>query len=333
MDARKKKILKAIVERYVQGAEPVGSKALTGKEGLDVSPATLRNEMAALEDMGYLSSPHTSAGRIPTAAGYRLYVDELMQARRLSSAEQAAINQMFRAQAAELDNLIRETGRVLANLTHYAAVTTAGRDRNVPLTRLELFLSDPCSLVMVAVLKGGVIENKLCRLPHPGDDEDVAALRAALSGVPDPLSLPEEEIHARAGAGFLYWPYVREFLQSFRAEKIFVAGETHLLSHPEYHDLPRARRTLEYITGQREALMRGIPKAPPPSGVRITIGPENAAAELADASVVMATYHLGGGLRGMIGIVGPTRMDYGHLTSRLAYLASRLGEEQINDRE
>jgi len=326
MDARKKKILKAIVESYIRSAEPVGSKSLCGKDGLDMSPATLRHEMAALTEMGCLSSPHTSSGRVPTAAGYRLYVDELMPSRRLSAAERERISQMLRARAAELDRLIREAGRLLADLTHYAALTTTGRDGDAPLTRLELFLSEAHTLVMVAVFEGGLIENKLCRLPHPGKEEDVTALCRALSGVADPLALPEEEIHARAGDGFLYWPYVRAFLRSFRDEKIFVSGETHLLSHPEYQDVLRAKRVLEYITGQREALLRGIPKPPSRDGVRVIIGPENAAAELSDASVVMATYHLGGGLRGVIGVVGPTRMDYSRLTSRLSYFASRLGE-------
>lgn len=332
MDARKKKILKAVVDKYIQGAEPVGSKSLSGKEGLDVSSATLRNEMAALEEMGYLISPHTSAGRIPTAAGYRLYVNELMQTSRISDPERDLISRVVQTKVSELDRLIQKAGRLVADLTHYAAVATAVREKKAAVSRLELFLSDPFSLVMVAVLEGGFVENRLCRLPYPAAEADVEALRSALSGNPDPLSLAESEIHARAGTGFLYWPYVREFLHSLTAaeEEIYVAGEANLLSHPEYHDVLRARRTLEYITGQREEMLRQIPKGNADEKIQITIGPENVAAELADASVVMATYHLQGGLRGMIGIVGPTRMDYSHLTSRLSYFASRLGSMTQN---
>lgn len=322
MDARKRRILKAIVENYISGAEPVGSKTLAGQPGLDVSPATLRNEMAALEAMGFLEHPHTSAGRVPTPMGYRMYVDELMQAHRLSRVDQEAIGRIMRIRISELDRMILQAGKILADITHYAAVAATQRERSVEITRLELFLADSHTLVMVAVLEGGFVSNKLARLPFAAQEENIRKLGVILSRNKEPLKTPETELR-EAGEGYAVWPYVKEFLSDLAhsGDEVFISGETHLLAHPEFHDVLRAKRTLEYITGQREMLVR---RAPGIDGVRITIGPENAAEELADTSVVMASYQLGDGLRGMIGIVGPTRMDYSKLVSRLEFFVSRL---------
>lgn len=252
MDDRKRAILKAVIDSYIQSAEPVGSKALSGQPGLDVSSATLRNEMAALESMGYLEQPHTSAGRIPTPNGYRIYVDELMQKHDLTPDEQDSLNQVTKFRIAELDSLLNRAGRLIADLTRCATVAAAGRP---------------------------------------------------------------------SSAG----PSVRE-------EQVYVSGEANLLDYPEFHDLLRARRTLEYITEQRAMLIRQSPVWEH-DGIRVVIGPENAAQELSDASVLMATYPMSGGMRGMIGVVGPTRMDYSRMVSRLGYFAEKLKDITQDDIE
>ncbi|MCL1806730.1 MAG: heat-inducible transcriptional repressor HrcA [Oscillospiraceae bacterium] len=245
MDERKKTILKAIVDNYIQSAEPVGSKTLAGQPGLDFSSATLRNEMASLEAMGLLEQPHTSAGRVPTPNGYRIYVDELMQKHDLTMSDQDTMDQIKKLRMAELDNLLNRAGRIIADLTRTVTVAAAG---------------------------------------------------------------PADGRH----------PSVRE-------EQVFISGEANLFDYPEYQDLLRARRTLEYITEQRAALIRQTPVWEQ-EGIRVVIGPENVASELSDASVLMATYPMGGGLRGMIGVVGPTRMDYSRMVSRLGYFAEKLKE-------
>jgi transcriptional regulator of heat shock response len=246
LDDRKKAILKAIIDNYIQSAEPVGSKSLAGSSGLDLSSATLRNEMAALEAMGFLEQPHTSAGRIPTPSGYRIYVDELMQKHDLTINEQDRMDQVKQLRMAELDSLLNRAGRIIAELTRTVTVAAAG-------------------------------------------------------------------------------PEVRE-------EQVYVSGEANLFDYPEYQDLLRARRTLEYITEQRAALIRQTPVWEQ-NGIRVVIGPENAASELADASVLMATYPMGGGMRGMIGVVGPTRMDYSRMMSRLGYFAEKLKEIMYEETE
>lgn len=326
MDARKRRILRAVVESYIQSAEPVGSKTLAALHDLGVSPATLRNEMAALEDRGYLEHPHTSAGRVPTPQGYRLYVDELMQAGSLPAPERDVINNLLRRRMAELDSLLEQAGSLMAELTHYVAVTSAVRPPSPGIMKLELFAADPVTLVIVAVLDGGTVKNTLVRLPFQINEDALRTLTSALSGCRDPLSVHEPALRGAAGDGYAYWPFVRDFLRSISEPEydVRVAGHAQLLSHPEFRDMFRARRTLEYITERSGALMRQTWLDPP--GVKITIGPENAAAELADASVVMASYDMGEGLRGILGIVGPTRMDYGGLVSRLHYLASILGK-------
>ncbi|MCL2083102.1 MAG: heat-inducible transcriptional repressor HrcA [Oscillospiraceae bacterium] len=335
MDARKKRILKAIVDNYIGTAEPVGSKVLSGKQGLDVSPATLRNEMASLEEMGYLLSPHTSSGRIPTPSGYRLYVDELMRRRRLTSLEQEAISKAARLRVAELDRLLAKAGRIVSELTHYAAIATVRREKSISIDRLELFLSDTFSLVMVAVLEGGFVKNHICRLPFPGQREQVRALSEILSGLGNPLDANEADLCAKAGVSWVYWPYVRGFLQSLsnQEREVVLTGESQLLTHPEFQDIPRAKRTLEYLSSQQENIMIQMPEAMEKDGIRISIGPENVAAELENTSVVMADYRLSDGMRGMIGVIGPTRMDYGHLVSRLAYFAKTLQSSLLDEND
>ena len=333
MDDRKRRILRAVIDNYIHSAEPVGSKTLAAEPGLAFSPATLRNEMAALEEQGYLEQPHTSAGRVPTPLGYRLYVDELMESRLLPRDEQETINRMLHRKIAELDRLLSQAGRLMSDLTHYAAVTSSVRPVTPDILKLELFPADPLTLVMVAVLDGGLVKTKLARLDSPAREEHIHALAAALSGQRNPLLMPEQELRARAGGGFEYWEYVREFLQALSGieQDVYVSGQAQLLSHPEFHDLLRARRTIEYITERRSALMSQTAHGPP--GVRITIGPENIAAELADASVVMASYQMGDSLRGVIGVIGPTRMDYGRLIPRLRYFAAKLEQLAQNDND
>ena len=333
MDTRKKRILKAIVDNYIHTAEPIGSKAISGKAGLDLSPATLRSEMSALEESGYLYSPHTSAGRVPTSAGYRFYVNELMARQHLSLIEQETINRATKFRMAELDKLISKAGDIVSKLTNYAALTTVSREKKLSIDRLEMFLSDPFSLVIVAVLEGGFVENKLYRLPFAAKQEDVRLLSETLLTYENLLDINEQELYSKANNAHVYWPYVQSFLYSLssRQEDVVLTGEAQLLTHPEFQDIPQARQTLEYLTTQQQALMSQLPDSFHENGVHISIGKENIAKELENTSVVMASYRLSDGLRGMIGVIGPTRMDYGKLASRLEYFAKALQDSLLNE--
>ena len=335
MDSRKRIILRAVVDSYIEKAEPVGSKTLATSGTLEVSPATLRNEMAALEEMGYLEHPHTSAGRVPTAAGYRLYVDELMERHRLSLNEMESINRTLRLKMQELDNMLMEAGRLVAQLTGYAAFTVTPAARRARILRLEAFLTDPSALVLVAAGEGGLVKTKWVRLSAPARYEDVERLKLALNETFVGQSEITEEQTARCRTlcgprAAAYLPYALELIGELagHAQEVFLSGETHLLEHPEFHDIMRARKTLEFLSEQRHMLTK-LPEASSSAaqsipGVQMLIGPENVARELREASVIMASYQLSGGLRGVIGVIGPTRMDYSKLESKLSYFASQL---------
>lgn len=339
MDSRKRIILRAVVEEYIEKAEPVGSKTLAEKGGLDVSPATLRNEMAALEELGYLEHPHTSAGRVPTSAGYRLYVDELMHRRRLSTREMESINHAMRQRLRDLDGCLAEAGRLIAQLTKYAAFTVTPARKRVRVLRMEAFLTDPTALVLVLAAEGSLVKTKWVRLARPAAYTDIVRLTQAVNAVYAGQSEFTEEMARRCetlcgGGAAEILPYALELLYEIGSpeQEVYLSGEAHLLDQPEYHDLMRARKTLEFLSERRQALTRIPSRETPaarteePEGVHILIGPENVADELRDASVIMATYRLSDGMRGVIGLVGPTRMDYSRLESRLSYFASRLSE-------
>lgn len=346
MDNRKRIILRAVVEEYIEKAEPVGSKTLAEKGGLNVSSATLRNEMAALEDMGYLEHPHTSAGRVPTSAGYRLYVDELMRRRQLSVREMESINQEMRRRLREVDSMLAEAGRLIAQLTNYAAFAVTPARGRTRVQRMEAFLTDPSALVLVLAAEGGVVKTKWARLPRPAQYADIAQLTGALNTVYAGRSEFTEEMARRCaalcgGGAAEVLPYALELLEELGSDRqeVYLSGETRLLEQPEFQDVLRARETLSFLSERRKTLIpeetereKRVTRSGQ-DGVRILIGPENVADELRDASVMMASYRLSDGLRGVIGVVGPTRMDYSRLESRLGYFASKLSEllDQLDD--
>lgn len=330
---RKKRILRALIEDYIQNAEPVGSKALVERWGLDFSPATLRHEMSDLEDMGYLEQPHTSAGRVPSPLGYRLFVDELMERRRLTAEEMGVINASMRLKMQELDRLISEAGQFLSLLTRHTAYALTPPLGDVRIVRFDLFVADIGAFVIVVVTNSQTVKNKMVHLPHEPSEEALRRLSALLNLRLSGLLLHEitdalmSRIEREAGPAHVYLCYVTEFISELREEsgrrEVFLTGQSHLLGHPEYRDILKARSLLEYLSDRRELIR--LTMTEPTAPVQFLIGPENVAEQLHDTSVVMASYRIGEHLQGLIGVVGPTRMDYAKLSSHLAYFAERLG--------
>lgn len=330
---RKKKILRAVIEDYIQNAEPVGSKALRERWGLDFSPATLRHEMADLEEMGYLEQPHTSAGRIPSPQGYRLFVNELMDRPRLSVAEMEAINASMRMKMQELDRLISEAGQFLSTLTQYTAYALTPHVTVVRFLRFDLFTSSPDTFVVIAVTDTQSVKNKVVHPPFTPVEEDLRRLATllnarlvgpALHEISRVMLLTVESDLPQCAA---YVMYVSEFIEELKEEfdrrEVYLTGQSHILGHPEYRDILKAQKLLEYLSDSREMARLTMPDPTVP--LHFLIGPENVAEQLKDTSVVMASYHLGDNIRGLIGVVGPTRMDYAKLASRLSYFSNRLG--------
>lgn len=333
LSERKKKILRAIVDNYVRTAEPVGSKMIAEMPGMDISSATIRNEMAELTQLGLLEQPHTSAGRIPSPAGYRFYVDELMNDYRLSVDETKSINQAMEVKMQEFDKMISQVGRMVSKLTNLPAYAVASAPRGVTVKRFDLIAAEENSFILVVMLASERVKNKLIHLPVAVDETDLRALVAVLNATltdltaeqitPDVLS----RVTRSAGTAAALVPIVLDFtMELLREQKseVYMTGHAKLLTQPEFRDPDKAQTLL---TSLDEEMISNLPATlASVSGTQILVGPENVAEELRESSVVMTKFDIGGGMQGMIGVVGPTRMDYAQITARLSYFAENLGK-------
>ena len=336
LSERKRKILRAVVESYIQTAEPVGSKAILELAGLTVSSATIRNELAELTELGYLEQPHTSAGRIPSPTGYRLYVNELMEQQRLSMEETRQINEALHLKMQELDKVIDQAGRMVSQLTNYPAFALAGGARRMTIRRFDLIMVDANSFIIVVMTDTNVVKNKLVKLPTDLSAPQLQLLTTLLNAsfvgktldelTPELMRVAEHAAGSSYGLISLVVSFAMEVLDDLENSPVYTAGASHLLDHPEYQDVGKAQRLMSYLT-EDHALVQSL--ALPAMGddsTRILIGPENVADELKDTSVVLASYDIGDGLRGVIGVVGPTRMDYAKVAAKLSYVADGLSK-------
>lgn len=331
LSPRKKKILAVVVEEYIRTAEPVGSKSIAAISGLEVSPATIRNELAELTGMGYLEQPHTSAGRIPTPQGYRIYVNELMARHKLSIEETDAINRGLDMRIQQLDKLMADVGKLASSLTDYPAYALAAP---VPATieRFDFIYVDSNTFIVVALMSSRTVKTKLMHLPFSVDQGLIATLTTMFNtGF---TGLREDEItgalvaSTERASGDSYGivravaAFVIEILSAGQTGEAYVSGTGQLLNHPEFRDPDRASRVIRYLSSEEH--LKQLPQTIGDSGVRVIIGPENAAEELRDSSVVMATYNAGDNMQGLIGVVGPTRMDYSAVAAKLTGIADAL---------
>lgn len=330
---RKKRILRTVVDRFIQTAEPVGSKAVAESCGFQVSSATIRNEMAALEQMGLLEQPHTSAGRIPTPLGYRVYVNELMEQQRLSLEETEMINRVLRSKVQQLDRIISEAGKLTSQLTNYPAYALTAKVKECTVERFAIVTIDAHTFILVAMLSDDSVKNKLVRLHYEIRADQLtrlgSVLNARFTGIgerditPELIVSAERSIDDSLGLVAIAVGFTIEILTASRAHDSFLTGTSHLLDLPEFKDTDKAQKIIRYLSDDAELLKLPAPDAA--GSARITIGPENLAEELKDSSVVVARYNVGDDMQGIIGVVGPTRMDYTQVSSKLAYIAQGLG--------
>lgn len=331
LSERKKQILRAIIEQYIQTAEPVGSKALVESGSLKVSSATIRNEMAELEALGLLEQPHTSAGRIPSAIGYRFYVNELMDSHRLSMQETESLNDALHLKIREMDQVMTEAGKIISQLTSYPTFALAKGSGAVTITRFELIMVDAKSFIVVLLCSAQTVRNKLIRVQEPMPDTQLHLLATLLNSSFTGKTLEEFapeltriSAHAAGEVLELIRPVVAfaiETLRELEGSVLHTAGIPNLLAHPEYRSPDSAGPLMNFLSDWGE-----LPNLPAlrDSGVEILIGPENVASELKNSSIIMARYDIGDGMQGVIGVVGPTRMDYAKLAARLSYFAEGL---------
>ena len=331
---RKKKVLRSVVDLYIRTAEPVGSKAITELPDMKFSSATIRNEMADLTALGYLEQPHTSAGRIPSAAGYRLYVDELMADYRLSIDETQSINMAIEDKMQKVDKMLEKVAKLVSQATDLPAISVTSRHSGASVRRFELILAGQGSVILVVMLSDEQVLNKLIKLPVQVEQGDLqvlsAVLNATMTGLfPDEFT-PEllERITGAAGAAAPLVPVIMEFtaetLRGSSSTNMAVAGQMRLLGQPEYRDVDKAQKLMSSLDEDALSNLPAIMQNQ--NGTKVIVGPENVAQELKDTSVVMTKFDIGDGMQGMIGVVGPTRMDYAKVTARLSYFAESLSK-------
>lgn len=333
LSERKKKVLRSVVDLYIRTAEPVGSKAIAELPDMKYSSATIRNEMAELTTMGYLEQPHTSAGRVPSASGYRLYVDELMMDYRLSVDETRSINTAIEEKVQKVDKLVEKVAKLVSQATDLPAITAAARRKSATVSRYDLILAGRGSFILVVMLNSDEVFNKLIKLPVSVEEADLKVLGAVLNSAMTDIGAEEftaqllDKVMRSAGNAASLVPvivdFVCELLRHQGSTNVAVAGQARLLGLPEYRDVDKAQKVLESIDEDTLSNLPAIMQSE--NGTKVLVGPENVAQELKDTSVVMTKFDIGDGMQGMIGVVGPQRMDYAQIAARLSYFAEGLG--------
>ncbi len=333
LSERRKKILSIVVEEYIETAEPVGSKTVLQRGCLSCSSATVRNDLAALEQEGYLEQPHTSAGRIPTAKGYRFYVNELMKEQKLTAEETEQINATLSSKIEELDKLMSDVGNLASELTHYPALAvTSGTPATIK--RFDLIYIDQNTFIIVLLLSNNAVKNKLIHLPFSFEEDMIrrlsAVFNASFTGIKDDeittnlIVSTERSVGDVMGLTSVIAGFAIDVLSSTKVSEGVISGSENLLKLPEFQDPTKAHKLMSYLSTSAD--FNNLPNLSPSGDVKVLIGPENVAEELKDSSVILASYDAGDNMKGIIGVVGPTRMDYSNVAAKLSYIAEGLSQ-------
>ncbi len=333
LDERKQAILRAIVEQYVETAQPVGSQTVTQTTGLGVSAATVRNEMSILEREGFIAQPHTSAGRIPTDRGYRYYVDHLAGTGQLPAPERRRIAEFFTTATMAMDELLAQTSLLLARVTAHASVVIGPESQAVVVRAAQLVQLQPRVLLAVVVLSNGSIEKEVVFLERDAGEDDVAAASARLAQQLDGRRLADIAAGAaEPGANDNAHDLVRASLDALRAhvaqherEPLYVGGVSRLAAEHDAFVQTNTARLLELL--EQHVVLASMLRELLGPGLTVSIGSENTRADLRECSLVLAPYLVEGEVAGTVGVLGPTRMDYRKAQAAVAAVSQQLGRQ------
>lgn len=334
LDDRKMKILKAIIQNYLETGEPVGSRTISKGSGLKLSPATIRNEMSDLEEMGYIIQPHTSAGRIPSDKGYRFYVDQLI-AEKEHEAEEMKELMIKRVDRVEL--MLKQMAQVLAKNTNYAAMISGPQYHLTKLKFIQLSKVDLNKILAVIVVEGNIIKNTMIDLEDELSDEELLNLNIMLNSSLNGLTIEEINLNTitqlKEQAGIhsgVVDRVLEEVAEAIRADQeelqIYTSGATNIFKYPELSDGESASKLISTLEEKKllQELVDDAAQSSDDTGIQVYIGDETPVQTMKDCSVVTAQYELGGGLHGTIGIIGPKRMDYEKVLGTLKTLITQL---------
>ena len=340
MDARKFRILQAIIDDYILTAIPVGSRTISKKYEMGLSSATIRNEMSDLEELGYLDQPHVSAGRVPSAKAYRLYVDQLLKSGAIRTADAQSVRAYFDRRARQMEDVIAQAARVLSGLTQYTALVMSPKGKALHIRHLQLVPVNSRSALIVIVTDGGIMRDTVVPV---GADLDADALYTISRTLTERLSghtLAEaiaimRDAYAELRSSRQLLSGIAEFLDSVETDaskaKLALGGSSNILNFPEYSDVEKAKGFLSVLEA-KDKLIR-LMETHGEMAFTVRIGPETGIPELEDCSLVTATYRLGNDTHGTIGVIGPTRMQYGKVLSILSAMGKQLTDLFTQDKE
>lgn len=330
---RKEKILNAIIQNYLETGEPVGSRTISKYSDLNLSSATIRNEMSDLEELGYIVQPHTSSGRIPSDKGYRFYVDHLIAAKEKEVTE---IKDLMIEKTEKMEKMLKQVVKVLANNTQYATMITAPSVQKNRLKFIQLSAVDEHQILSVVVMEGNIVKNRIIPVEEPLDNETMLKLNILLNTNLNGLTVNEMNlgmitrmkeqagIHEEIIAQVLNT--VAETIKQDEELEVYTSGATNIFKYPELSDSQRASELISAFE-EKEDLLELLTEAGDRSeetGIQVYIGNESPIQTMKDCSVVTATYELGEGVKGTIGIIGPKRMDYEKVMDNLKNLKVQL---------
>ena len=342
LDERKTKILNAIIKNYLETGEPVGSRTISKYTDLNLSSATIRNEMSDLEELGYILQPHTSAGRIPSDKGYRFYVDHLMEEK---DKEVADMKAFVIEHTEKMDQVLQQVAKLLAVNTNYATMITSPQTHHSKVKFLQLSNVDEHNILVVVVLEGNLVKNKIIPVEEPIDNEQMLKLNMLLNTNLTGFSMEEINlgtiallkekagIHSKLIGSVL--DAVAEAINEGEDLEIYTSGATNILKYPELSDSGNASELLNAFEEKDQLVSlvtENLAEDEEQTGIQVYLGNEAPIQTMKDCSVVTANYVLGDGLRGTIGIVGPKRMDYEKVVSTLRNLVNQLNETFKHER-
>lgn len=325
LNDRKIQILQAIINNYIETAEPVGSRTIAKKYNLGISSATIRNEMSDLEEMGFILQPHASSGRIPSDMGYRLYVDHLMQKKELGEEEQRYLQSIISRDISQIDFLMEETAKALSVLTNYTTIISEPKGQRTRMKQIRLIPLDSVSVLLVIATEGNFIKNHVIKMGCVPTEEKIFDIGFCLNRLLQGCALREIDTLLVARMQEELWEYrellppilkaIETTMRSAEKVQLHMSGTKNILAFPEFADIQKAKSLLQALE-EKDVLVTLLEESKN-NDLQVLIGSENTVQSMQDCSVITATYKMGDNTRGTIGIVGPTRMDYSQVISVL----------------
>ncbi|MDD5018390.1 MAG: heat-inducible transcriptional repressor HrcA [Eubacteriales bacterium] len=334
LNERKLGILKAVIDDYIMTGLPIGSRTISKKHGIELSSATIRNEMSDLEDLGFLEQPHTSAGRIPSTKAYRFYVDRLMKVAKLNAAEANRIKSYFETRMSEIEQVIEKAAQVLSDTTHHISMILKPQLRKSVIKRIQLVKITEHKAILLVITNAGLVKDSVIVVPEGLSYDYCEMVSNLLTNKLSGKTLEDVESdlaiclieQARTNSEFVsdILSAIETSVEPHGERGIVLGGTQNIIEYPEYMSVEKAKNFIALL--ETKDMLYNMMKKATKLEFSVTIGPENEAYELFDMSVVTATYKIAGKTLGSFGVIGPTRMDYAKVVSILGYVSSSLND-------